>query len=57
MYEVILFGRYDEFQIILIDGAIDLYAVSIVPSTDMCIVLCVKMSNTLFMEAISAADM
>ena len=43
---------------ILIDGAIGLYAFSIVPSTDICIDLCAKISNSLLTDAISvAADM
>ena len=53
----VVIGRYKKFQIILIDGAIGLYATSVVPSTDFCIGLCAKMSNLLLTDAISAADM
>ena len=36
-------------------GAMGLYVVSIVPSTDVCIGLCAKMSSSLLTDAISAA--
>jgi len=53
----VFIGRYNKFQVVLIDGGDGIYDVSTVPSTDIPIGLCSKMSNSLLTDAISAADM
>ena len=35
-------GSYKEFLIILFEGAMGFYAISVVPSTDVCVGLCAK---------------
>jgi len=55
IYILLVIGRYKKFQIVKSTGAMGLCAVSIVPSTNVCIGLWAKISNSLLTDAISAA--
>jgi len=56
-YVVIVVGRYEEFKVILIDWGDRFVRGLNSPNTDVCTVLCAKMSNSLLMDAMSVADM